>query len=66
MDALQEVNDSGMLRGKTNEDLRALQLEDTTLKLVLEAKEIEDRPTADDVSGENLKTRKLIQIWDQL
>lgn len=57
---------SAMFREKTWEELRVLQLEDPHLRLVLEAKENDKRPTKDQVSGESLKTRKLVQIWDQL
>lgn len=51
---------------RTREELRALQLEDPHLRLVLEAKENDKCPTKDDISGETLKTRKLVQILDQL
>ena len=52
--------------GKSKEELRALQLTDPDLKLVVKAKESNKRPTKGEVSGESFKTRKLVQIWEQL
>ena len=56
----------GIFHQMTNGDLRSLQLHDPELALVLTAKEDGRRPTKEEVSGESVKTRKLIQIWEQL
>ena len=53
------------LLGKSKQELQALQLEDPILKFVLEAKEKGECPPLMKSRGK-AKTRKLIQIWDQL
>ena len=57
---------SGVLREISNEQLRSLQHQDTELKPVMFAKEQDVCPTKEEVRCQSLKTRKLIQIWDQL
>ena len=56
----------GVFRDYDDNQLRKLQLQDPDLRLVLQAKEDNVRPSRDDVRNESLKTRKLIQVWDQL
>ena len=56
----------GVFRDYDDNQLRKLQLQDSDLRLVLQAKEDNVRPSRDDVRNESLKTRKLIQVWDQL
>ena len=46
--------------------LRQLQLDDSDIKFVLEAKESNTRPVDDVVKARSTEVRKLIQIWDQL
>ena len=46
--------------------LRQLQLDDSGIKFVLEAKESDTRPVDDVVKARSTEVRKLIQIWDQL
>ena len=46
--------------------LRQLQLDDSSIKFVLEAKESDKRPTKEVVKAKGMEVRKLIQIWDQL
>ena len=56
----------GVFRDYDDNQLRKLQLQDPDLQLVLQAKEDTVRPSRDDVRNESLRTRKLIQVWDQL
>ena len=57
---------SGVIREISNEQLRSLQHEDTELNPVIVAKESDVCPTKEEVRCQSLKTRKQIQIWDQL
>ena len=52
--------------GKTNGELRTLQLDDSVVSPVLVAKEKNERPVADSTTGLNYQTRRLFQMWDQL
>ena len=56
----------GVFRDYDDNQLRKLQLQDPDLWLVLQAKEDNVQPFRDDVRNESLKTRKFIQVWDQL
>jgi hypothetical protein len=55
-----------MVEGKTNQELRTLQLDDTVIEPVLTAKESGDLPSTDQLKGYSLHTRRLFQMWDQL
>ena len=46
--------------------LRQLQLDDPSIRFVLEAKEADKRPVEDVIKAKGIEVRKLVQIWDQL
>ena len=54
------------LEGYTNKDLRQLQLEDKVIAPVLRARENNEQPQSEEISGFSLHTRRLFQMWDQL
>lgn len=53
------------LRGRTLE-IRQISMEDTDLGPLLKAKEVGNKPDAEEFKGKRLGARKLLQLWDQL
>ena len=60
------LTDASFVGDATPAKLRQLQLDDSSIKFVLEAKESDKRPTEEVVKAKGIEVRKLIQIWDQL
>ena len=60
------VMDASPVGDGTPAKLRQLQLDDSDIKFVLEAKESDTRPADDVVKAKSTEVRKLVQIWDQL
>ena len=52
--------------GHTTQDLRQAQLSDHCIGKILQAKEVEDKPSAEFARGQSLTYRRLHQQWDQL
>ena len=48
------------------ENLRDMQLADSTLKLLLQGKESGEKPDADNFENASRSSRRLLQIWEQL
>ena len=61
-----DISANAICFGRSDSDLRALQLDDEAIGVVLRAKEANNQLTKDDVSGKSHVTRRLVQIWDQL
>ena len=59
-------NDQNCLGGKTNSEIRQLQLQDTTVGPLLVAKEANQQPTLHTAKSKSPAFRKLVQLWDQL
>ena len=60
------VMDTSFVGDATPAKWRQLQLDDYSIKFVLEAKESDKRPTEDVVKAKGMEVQKLMQIWDQL
>ena len=60
------LTDTSPVGDGTPAKLRQLQLDDSDIKFVLEAKESDTRPAYDIVKAKSTEVRKLVQIWDQL
>ena len=60
------VMDASPVGDGTPAKLRQLQLDDSDIKFVLEAKESDTRPADDVFKAKSTEVRKLVQIWDQL
>ena len=60
------LTDTSPVGDGTPAKLRQLQLDDSDIKFVLEAKESDTRPADDIVKAKSTEVRKLLQIWDQL
>ena len=58
--------DSSPVGDRTPAKLRQLQLDDPSLKFVLDAKESNQRPSEEAVKVKGPEVRKLVQIWDPL
>ena len=52
--------------GRSQEELRQLQLEDPSIGYVFRAKEKDRMPATDELKGQSLEVRRLIQLWSQL
>jgi hypothetical protein len=52
--------------GGIGENIREMQLADSTLRPLLRAKELGERPTADRLGSASQSSRRLLHIWDQL
>ena len=59
-------NPAFTLFAHTPSELRTLQLQDSVISHVLQAKEDQTLPSQDVTSGYCLRTRRLFQMWDQL
>lgn len=57
---------SNTLVERSPEDIRQLQMQDPTINPVFQAKEKDSRPSDDCTRKQNIETRRLIQLWDQL
>lgn len=54
------------LQPRTGQELRTLQHQDDTIRLVIEAKENSQRPSRDQEKAGSVEQRRLFQMWDQL
>ena len=59
-------SDQTSLGGRTNSEIRQLQLQDATIGPLLLAKEADQRPSQHTASSQSPAYRKLVQLWDQL
>ena len=58
------LTDTSPMGDRTPAKLRQLQLDDPSIKYVLEAKESDQRPSEEAVKAKSSDVRKLVQIWD--
>ena len=63
--ALQE-NPGNFLEGKTEDEIRQLQISDDSIGFILKAKEGGQRPSCNEVKGKGMAVRRLHQLWDRL
>ena len=60
------VEPGNTLQPRTTQELRTLQLQDDTIRPVIEAKENDQRPSRDQQKSGSMEQRRLFQLWDQL